>query len=106
MQNDTSIENVRAMTDAVHDFGGYSSSSRSSSSLPPAQTPASVSERQGLQGMCGQPAPRIAPGVCFPWENKVRELPEITGDPALIRKVWEDIDGLANTYIWQLLLSF
>ncbi len=26
MQNDTSIENLHAMTDAVHEFGGYSSS--------------------------------------------------------------------------------
>ncbi len=56
--------------------------------------------------MRSQPAPRIAPSLCFPWEDKLRELPEITGDPALIRKVWENIDGMANTYIWQLLLSF
>jgi hypothetical protein len=24
----------------------------------------------------------------------------------MVRKVWNDIEGLANTYIWQLLLSF
>ena len=106
MQNDTSIENIRAMTEAVHEFGGYSSSTRPFSSLPPAQTPASVAGRKGLQGMGVRPPPRIAPGVCFPWEEKMRELPEITGDPVLIRKVWESIEGMANTYIWQLLLSF
>jgi hypothetical protein len=65
-----------------------------------------VAERLTLQGMRGQPAPKVAPGVCFPWEDKLKELPEITGDPALMRKVWSDIDGMANTYIWQLLLSF
>jgi hypothetical protein len=65
-----------------------------------------VEQRRRLDGLSGQPAPRIAPGVCFPWEEKARELPEITGDPAMVRKVWEGIDGLANTYIWQLLLSF
>jgi hypothetical protein len=24
----------------------------------------------------------------------------------MIRRVWEDLEGLANTYIWQMLLSF
>jgi hypothetical protein len=94
------------MTAAVKEFGGYSSSTRAFSSLPPAQTAASIAGRQALPGMRDQPSPRIAPGVCFPWEDKIRELPEITGDPALIRKVWESIDSMANTYIWQLLLSF
>jgi len=35
-----------------------------------------------------------------------RDLPEITGDKDLVQKVWEDVDALGNTYIWQLLLSF
>jgi len=46
------------------------------------------------------------PGVCIPWEEKVKELPPITGDKELARKVWEDVDSLAYTYIWQCLLSF
>ena len=48
----------------------------------------------------------MKPGLCLPWEEKVKELPEITGDRDLVRKVWEDLEGLGNTYIWQLLLSF
>ena len=56
--------------------------------------------------MAGRPAPGIKPGACFPWEEKVKEIPKLTGDPELMRHVWENIDGLANTYIWQLLLSF
>ncbi len=51
------------------------------------------------------PAPR-APGVCIPWEEKIEELPAIPGDELLARKVWEDIDGLAYTYIWHCLVSF
>jgi hypothetical protein len=50
--------------------------------------------------------PKRAPGVCVPWPEKLKELPEISGDPKLVRKVWEDIDGLAYTYIWHCLLSF
>ena len=46
------------------------------------------------------------PGVCIPWEEKLKEIPEISGDPQLARKIWEDIDTFGNMYIWQLLLSF
>lgn len=49
---------------------------------------------------------KIKPGVCIPWEQKIKELPPISGDAQLIRKVWEDIDGLAYMYIWQCVLSF
>jgi hypothetical protein len=56
--------------------------------------------------MSGRPAPRVRPGTCFPWETKATELPEVTGDPALVKRVWEDVDGLANMFIWQILLSF
>ena len=51
-------------------------------------------------------APRIKPGICLPWEDKVKELPQITGDASLVRRVWENVEALGNTYIWQLLLSF
>ncbi len=47
-----------------------------------------------------------APGVCTPWEEKRRELPPIQGDEQLVRQVWEEIDSLAYTYIWQCLVSF
>ena len=46
------------------------------------------------------------PGVCIPWEQKVKELPEISGDKELIQKKWEDIDALGYLYIWHCLLSF
>lgn len=46
------------------------------------------------------------PGVCVPYEEKLKELPPITGDPRLIRKVWEDVDSLGYVYIWHCLLSF
>jgi len=49
---------------------------------------------------------KIKPGVCIPWEEKLKELPKITGDEQLIRRVWEDIDALGYIYIWHCLLSF
>jgi len=46
------------------------------------------------------------PGVCVPWEEKVKELKGISADKELVQKVWEDIDALGYVYIWQCLLSF
>ena len=46
------------------------------------------------------------PGVCIPWEEKLKELPEISGDKELVQKMWEDIDTLGHMYIWHCLLSF
>ncbi len=46
------------------------------------------------------------PGTLVPWEEKVQELPEIKGDPELVKRLWQETDGLAYTYIWQCLLSF
>jgi hypothetical protein len=68
--------------------------------------PASVADRSSLRGLAGRPGPRVAAGVCVPWGAKAKELPPITGNPDLVRSVWERVDMLGNDYIWQLLLSF
>jgi len=107
MQDDTSVENLRAMTEIGREEGGYSAGSYAPpTATPPCEGAASLDSRRRVNGMTGRPAPRVKPGVCLPWEEKVKELPPITGDPDLVRKVWEDIEALGNTYIWQLLLSF
>jgi len=46
------------------------------------------------------------PGVCIPWQEKLKELPEIKGDKELPQQIWENIDALGYLYIWQCLLSF
>jgi hypothetical protein len=50
--------------------------------------------------------PERKPGVCVPWEEKVKELNEIKTDKELVQKVWGNVDGLGYVYIWQCLLSF
>lgn len=50
--------------------------------------------------------PKTKPGVCIPWEEKRKELPNITGDEELFKRIWEDNEALAYMYIWQVLLSF
>jgi hypothetical protein len=56
--------------------------------------------------MTEQETPQRAPGVCVPWQEKADEMPDIQGDEELVQRVWEDVDSLAYTYIWQCLLSF
>jgi hypothetical protein len=53
----------------------------------------------------GFPALKVKPGVCIAWEEKLRELPEITGDVELCRCIWEEVDSLAYLYIWNVLLG-
>lgn len=107
MQNDASIENLEVLTRTTREFGVYGAGTYAPpTATPPADLPSSVASRQSVKGMSGRPKSRVAPGVCFPWEERVKELPEITGSPELVRKIWEDIDAFGNMYIWQLLLSF
>lgn len=52
------------------------------------------------------PRDKRPPGTCIPWTEKEKELPPITGDKELVKRVWEEIDALGYMYIWQILLSF
>lgn len=98
VQNDAKVENIRAMTDFTREYGVYSSgrSSTISCSATPGRNGSSINVADG----------RKLPGVVVPWDDKRKQLPPLTGDEDVVRKTWEQIDGLANTYIWQVLLSF
>lgn len=107
MQDDTSAANLRAMTETARAYGVYSAGTHSTpTALPPCESPSAAAGRGKITGMAGRPVPAVRPGVCLPWEDRVKNLPEVTGSPELLRQIWEDIDALGNTYIWQLLLSF
>ena len=96
MQNDARVENVRAMTDFTREYGVYSGAAYQISEPPP-----STSENRSPI-----PETRIKPGVCIPWEEKLKELKPINGDAELVKTIWENIDALGNLYIWHCLLSF
>jgi len=106
MQDDTSIENLRTLTETTREYGRYSGSSDPLNSTPPCDVPESVAQRAQLTGLRGHPTSKVPPGACFPWEEKAKELPEVTGDVAMVKRVWDQVDGLGNMFIWQLLLSF
>ena len=46
------------------------------------------------------------PGICIPWEEKLKEIPQIQGDPEIVKQKWEDLEALAHLYIWHCLVSF
>ncbi|MBI3851049.1 MAG: hypothetical protein HY298_12350 [Verrucomicrobia bacterium] len=106
MQDDTSIENLRALTDFTREYGVYSAGSSQASTGLAQLCPCHGADVSTLTGMAHRAAPRIKPGICRPWEEKAKELPPIIGDQDLVRRVWEKVEALGNTYIWQLLLSF
>ena len=98
IQNDAHEENMRAMTEATQEFGVYSQAPS------PAPEPADASGLTGLSKH--EDRTRRKPGSCVPWEEKAKDLPRISGDAATIQRIWEDVDALANMYIWHCLLSF
>jgi len=94
MQNDTRPENLRAMTEFTREYGVYSGSA------------GALRPRSGQASPSRAVPSRVEPGVCVPWETKRRELPELTGDPDLIERIWREVDALGNMFIWQMLVSF
>lgn len=104
MQDDTSVENLRALTEFTREHGVYSGASPRALEDPP--RPCDGADTAGIAGLAGHPRPRVRPGVCLPWEVKASELPPVTGDRDLVRRVWENTDAFGHVYIWQLLLSF
>jgi hypothetical protein len=55
-----------------------------------------------------QPQPKVSrpPGTVMPWEQKIKELPPMTGREDLVKKQWETYDAWAYTYLWHLVVSF
>jgi len=94
MQDDAKIDNVRAMTDFTREYGVYGSRIEPPATVAPEPSP-----------MPGRET-RRKPNVCIPWEEKVKELPRITGNEDILRTIWENVDALGYLYIYQVLLSF
>lgn len=82
----TKPENFRAFVDAVLEYGRYSDV------VKPRLKPVAASPG----------APHVAPPVAMvtPWEVKLRELGGITGDEALIRTPWENLERMAYHWLW------
>lgn len=107
MQNDTRAENLRAMTEVCRRYGIYADYDPAGlTDLPPAELATSIASRRAVRGLEGRQPPAVPAGLCVPWDDKLRELPPVTGDTVMLKRIWDEVEGLASTYIWQLLLAF
>jgi hypothetical protein len=78
-------ENVRAMVEAVTEFGVYDSSVKPQPKTAPASATSSA---------------RV-PRMVTPWEVKKAEIGAIQGDENLIRGPWESLESRAYSWLWQ-----
>ena len=100
MQNDATVENLRAMTDATLEYGVYRSPS-SPSGKPPPQPAAPAASLPAWAT-----APQAAAGRVHPVGGEAEGIAAHLRRSRLPRRVWNDIEGLAYLYIWHVLLSF
>ena len=102
MQNDTKIENMRAMVETTREFGVYDSPDAPLEEL--CVRPSSLSAHAGK---IPSPINRAA-GRCVTWQEHLKDLgcDKVQGNPELAERVWNMVDSNAAMYIWQMLLSF
>lgn len=83
---DAKPENVRAMADAVLEYGRYGDTTHYELQVNPAPPP-------------GWQPPEITTGI--PWEEKLRDLGGVTGDGLLIAQNWGMLERVALSWLWQ-----
>ena len=83
----TKAENLRALIDAIHEFGIYDAGI---SPMPRALD----TERRAVEGL--NPQRRVTP-----WEVKKAEIGDIKGDEELIRQPWDQLEAMAYNWMWQ-----
>jgi len=99
MQDDTKLENLRAMTDYTREHGVYSRST------PVPAPPVKHTKQTAIDPRLAGPATRPA-GCVVTWEKEKRRLPEIVGDREIVRRTLGGIDAWAYTFLWHCVVSF
>ena len=99
IQNDATVETMRAMTDFTREYGVYG---------PPSQA--------GILTAPNVPAPGEGkanplnlvpkPNRGLPFEERLKELPPLQGDPDIVKRIHDRFEDDAHWYIWNVVLSF
>ena len=102
MQNDTKVENMRAMVEATREFGVYENPDEPLAEL--VVRPNGDFKPKGVIPT----APGRRAGTCVSWQEHLSDLncDKVQGCPKLAERVWNMVDANGVTYIWQMLLSF
>jgi hypothetical protein len=100
VQNDAKTENVEAMIESARLYGGTGEDPCEDEPAAPAPapgfTPVPLAARETAR----------APGVCIPWAEEAARLPGIQARPELVKRTWEQLDAMGNTFVWHWLVSF
>lgn len=104
IQNDASIENLRAMTEAVHEYGVYDRGH--AAAAPPAGGPKPEAEDRRPGEFVARGPGRRPPGVCVPWDEARTSIGQLRGEESICRDVWNRIDAMGNMFIWTMFLVF
>jgi uroporphyrinogen-III decarboxylase len=109
IQNDATVENMRALTEATLEYGvyprGHATISDTAISDAANLPQAAIGSGQAESFVTQSPG-RRPPGICVPWTQAVRDIPRIRGDEGICRDVWQRIDAMANMYVWCVFLVF
>ena len=103
IQNDAKVENLRALTEATLEYGGYS---RGTSASMTAGGPKPLPQDACPGAFMIRPSSPRPPGTCIPWRDVRPQLPDIVGDASLCQEVWESVDATGYMYLWWILLAF
>jgi len=93
--NDAKVENIKTMIDFTLDYGVYSQSGKSTSSIDNL-----IKKARPKPKKFNYHQQKRKPGVCIPWKEKRTELPKIMEREELVQKVWEDVDSLGYIFCW------
>lgn len=105
IQNDATVENMRVLTDTTLEHGVYSQGHSPAILTPGGPKPLPEDVKPGIY--LPNPSPeKPQPGECYSWQKKKAEIGTIEGDEEICKNTWQEIDGLGNVFIWQLLVSF
>ena len=109
IQNDATVENMRALTEATLEYGvyprGHATISDTAISDKANLPQAAIGSGQAESFVTQSPG-RRPPGICVPWTQAARDIPRIRGDEGICRDVWQRIDAMANMYVWCVFLVF
>ncbi|MDR0795505.1 MAG: hypothetical protein LBE79_05535 [Tannerella sp.] len=102
MQNDTKVDNMKAMVEATREFGVYDNPDEPLTELV-VRPDAGYNPHLAIPPATNRPA-----GACVTWHEHLTDLQcgKIKGCPELAESVWKMVDSNGATYIWQMLLSF
>jgi hypothetical protein len=104
IQNDATVENIRAMTEATLEYGVYSRGHAAPPMAAGGGQPSAEDARPGE--FLSTRAGLRPPGTCISWSDVRAKLPQIRGDEAICRNTWAQLDALGSLYIWCVFLVF